>query len=244
MISERKEQLSTPRVLNIGFDLDGVLANLKSPLGERFLDYGVDINMLMWQKLQASVPIPFDFGDWPEVQEAGLTEIFNQMLTDESLYLAAEPIRPMVDLVEHWHQEGHAVFIISSRPQELAQVTQYWLQEVAGLGWFEEEQLFLNPQHPQYDLGSGFKPGLARQLKLHLFFEDYFESLLAIDHPEMCLKVLLRYPYNQQAEILPGTVSLGSIRPESGGIDLFPEEIQKLKDLVEEIRRRPNVAQY
>jgi len=153
-----------PGELNIGIDLDGVVANISSEVRKMVLE-GLGIDASLAGNRKNSRGPQFVLGMWD----------------NPALYEAAEQIPGAVDTINEWRTHGFQIWFITARTKNsVGEATLNWLER-NGLGWAKKEKRVLFPQPSDKDKVL-FKSRAVKKLALHIVIEDYANILRTYVH--------------------------------------------------------------
>ena len=184
----------SPKNLRIGVDLDACIVDLVY-WASRLIKRGLKVDL---KKILKKGPVDFWLHHWPEVKKIRGENFILAMFEKPFIYQYAKPIPGAVKVLNKWKKQGHQVWIITARPEELTkEITFQWLRKNK-LGWTTKRILFTGHSPKER---AGFKSRVAHQLDLHLFIEDHAETVRAIDSPSMIVKLVLKYPWNMAEDI-------------------------------------------
>ena len=188
-----------PGQLRIGVDIDGVVSDNHCLIQRALLaQFGIDIDQLIEAMVAQGKKVPYDFRQWPELVGGKAIDFIEQFYQQAETYQEAEAIEASIVTLNHWQQQEHRIWFITSRPPSMARVTLSWLQD--HLAWVTKEQLILGGRLAWNDNHGAFKPEIARKLGLHLMIEDNDSTLAAMDQlvlPHLMTKILIAHSYNR-----------------------------------------------
>lgn len=161
--------------VNLGFDIDGVIANFADPLiGTIKKNYGVT--------LKEKDIYCFDLNIVLGITKAEETQLITEILKqDLPLYAGAK------ETLERLSREGHSIFLLTGRWSYLRDVTQVWLKE-KGVPYNELHLL---------DVGKKYQANIEG---LDVIVEDSLED--ALEWTRKVQNVLVYdHPYNQSFNV-------------------------------------------
>lgn len=190
----KKELKEIPGQLRIGVDVDGIIADIHSPVRERILkELGFDI----WSK-QDSIGFTFDL--WPEIQAIsnGPQRVRN-FFADPSLYENLRPVAGAISSLTILKQQEHQLWFITARAPHLKPVTLRWFAKNQ-LGWAISEQRLIFSDRAS-DKRADFKLQCCQQLGLNVFIDDHAPTIKVVSSPNMIQKILLPHRWNQAEDV-------------------------------------------
>jgi uncharacterized HAD superfamily protein len=210
----KKTKKKHPQVLRIGVDLDACVVDLTYWIS-RLFKRRLGINI---KKILGKGPVDFWLHEWPEVKKAKGENFIKAVFQKPFIYEYAKPVPGAIKVLNKWRKQGHQIWIITARPEEMAkEITFRWLKKNK-LGWTTKKILFTGHSRKRR---AGFKSRVARELDLHAFIEDHAETVRAIDSPSLIVKLVLKYPWNMAEKI--------------GRKARFVEDWQEIDRIVQEI---------
>ncbi len=161
--------------MNLGFDIDGVIANFAGPLINTIkTNYGVTLT----EKDIYCFDLNIVLGITRAEETALITEILKQ---DLPLYTGAK------ETLERLSREGHSIFLLTGRWSYLREITQ---------GWLKNKGVPYNELH-LLNIGKKYQANIS---KLDVIVEDSLED--ALEWTQKVNKVLVYdHPYNQSFNV-------------------------------------------
>jgi uncharacterized HAD superfamily protein len=104
--------------MNIGIDLDGVIANVIPELVIRLGKLGIKSNPEEWTSMYVEERHPELPDGWASQQFQDPVFFLNAMADESAFYC-----------INRWFYSGDDIFIVTCRPNELRDVTERWLDE-------------------------------------------------------------------------------------------------------------------
>jgi len=166
--------------MKIGFDLDGcVIQLMPTMLGILKKKYGLSYTEQ-------------DVTCWKLEDCLGITEQMTRSIVNESLgaWKSWKPYEGAIEFINEYHRRsGGIVTFITGRQPEFRIATYEWLD------WWLP--------HIPYELiltGKANKGELARQLRIHMFIEDYFDGVLDLANNGIFVLMPAR-PWNRDVNL-------------------------------------------
>lgn len=170
-------------IINIGIDIDGVLANTPA----RVVEYAGQVF-----KVPMSVEQLTEWDQLGTLVKSQATQMFN----DPDFYGQIQPIDRAPEFTQHLQAIGCDNWIVTSRPHELWKTTMDWLSQ-NGIAW-----RFIGHERD--------KAKTAKRWRIKFFVEDNLENANAL--AKVCKVVLLiNWPYNQ-GPTAPNVARVASLR--------------------------------
>lgn len=104
--------------MNIGVDLDGVIADVTTELVFRLNKLGIKSNPDEWTSMYVEERHPELPKGWASQQFKDPVFFLNAMADESAFYC-----------INRWFYSGDDVFIVTCRPEELREITERWLDE-------------------------------------------------------------------------------------------------------------------
>lgn len=190
-----------PGILRIGVDFDGNVVDLDT-WALRIIRRGLGI------KIKTGARRAFMYDEYPEIQALGPKGVrfVEQLYSRDWIYEIAKPVAGAIETLEKWRDQGHELYFITARRGHHVQVTFKWLEKNK-MGWAKD--FFYFRDQDERDRNK-FKKTLSLRRRLHLFIEDFPETLRVIWSPYLLGKLVLEADWNRQENLGPQAVLLPS----------------------------------
>lgn len=107
--------------MNIACDIDGVIADILTPLAARInKEFGHDIPLKHLEK--------FDLGDTLKQYGIKSTWLF-KVFKDDWFWTEALPYQNNIDVLNQWRSDGHSIYLLTARSSSTGMQTSAWLKK-------------------------------------------------------------------------------------------------------------------